>query len=220
MIGLALRNTTIKFLHTIGMGKKWSGIVGAGYFSKQWVKMRDGVGSSKSKKDFDILTSAYDRALKLDSLLSPGDEVAIVDMPYDRSIRNIVISDSIDAVVIKKVRKKDISVVELWIVSPSTEESSIPKFEDCLRALLGISYLRRGLVDAHTLITPYIVNPYNSSKTEIVLDKRHRVRYPRLIRNVVQSIDMKLRFPIQSEKNCGRCPASKKCEWSVHVKEN
>lgn len=214
VITAALRDTYLKHLHMVGAGRPWSKKAAGAYFSRAWASRKSSFVHKSSKKITTTLLRAHEKVLDINSWIPSGHQVAVAEMPFERRIRDIVVSDTVDGIIIKKLKRQNISVAELWIFDDTINGVANHDFGATLRALLGYSYVRKTLIDSRTQLTCHIVNVYHGTKRELSLSKEQRINYPRILRDIAESIESDIFYPHSSRNNCEHCFFSDECHWS------
>ena len=103
--------------------------------------------------------------------------------------------------------KSDTEVLLNFLIENGTEK---------LNNLLGMfafSFIRRQFKTDSSDILLYTYNVYNNTRKRILIDKQHRLNYPRLIKSAVKSMKH-MDHPNPSKEKCKACLFKSTCIWS------
>lgn len=216
LVTLALKDTCIKYLQTRGLRKPWTSKHAIAFLSRRWSDYQQSSDTQtvNQAKVTEVLLKAQDRAINLHKLFSTRDEVAAVNMPIERSFRDLTVRDTIDAIIVSKTFRGRATSVELIVLDSGLENPSNQSFVARVRAMLAITYSHRYLLDYKAPLKSYILNVYNGTRREISLHKDHRFNYSKLLQNIQHGIDNKVFYPRPSEETCKYCVYRKRCKWS------
>ena len=216
IITTALKETYIKHLHMLGMGKVWPVSSASRYFSKKWSaykKQLDEMGVEPIKYSH-LLLLAQEKILTLKDYPPKGYEVGAVDYIGQRNFKGeILITTKIDCVfVIKDQRATRVKVV---IFEDKPIEDYEVNYANQLKALISYSIVRRELLDARAPLSCSVFNCMTGETRPINIRQEHAINYPRVVRNVIAAIESGISYPIASKENCKSCIYNKMCSWKT-----
>ena len=189
-------------------------------FGLTWIKHKkfySDLGLSYND-NIDKITGAYDSLHFFKQVCSRNDEVAIINMPYQKVLRECVIEDVVDLVLVKPVKNRRATQVEIIIVDNDIQSPSRTNFISRSRAAMQEIFVRRELIGHNNVIVKTsIVNLYRNKIIPISLAKEHRVNYKAHLNSIAQSIKAKCSYPNPSKDVCKRCMFQKKCTWSSKI---
>jgi hypothetical protein len=189
------------------------------HFSKLWLtrrKLFQSSGFEETGRDIsNTVLAAHDRILRFDTTLTKNDEVGVINLPFERSFKDFIVTDCIDSIVVTKDPKTKVSSVRLIVLDNSLASPGENDFHSCLRAMISVAYAKRELTSVNEHIVSEVYNPYTNSRRVLNLTKALRVNYPSVIRNIVDSMNRKTYYPVANSNNCKSCVYNKECMWSM-----
>lgn len=218
LVSEALRDTAIKYFQYVGLGKSCTKKFLYSYFSTRWAEYNATYGKlgKRTKSLSDTILKAQDRIANLDSLLEKDFQVAAVAFPYERSLGQIVVTDTIDLISLNKIRSDGgATEVNITVFDSNISNSNASSFPTRIRALMSLAYARRELLGSDLNINTKVVNLFNGTHQMIDLTREHRFNYPRLLRNIAHQCSADLFYPTSLSTVCVTCPFRICCSWSA-----
>jgi hypothetical protein len=211
VLSTALKDTYIKSFQMFGAHRFWSQQNASAFFSKRWAYYRDEIKKAGLvfKHSTDHLLETFDHVLEMHQIIHSNWELAIANYPTERSFRGSTVETTIDAAFILPNTNK----IKLLFLDPSPCKESNNNYALHLKAMLCTGTFKRELGHHTHDVSSVVLNTFHNYTKPIVPNKRSKVNYPKVIRDVTQSIDQQNYYPIANAENCKYCLYKDKCFW-------
>jgi len=200
----------------IGMRRPWNSSKAVRFFSKRWSYYKNQFKEPRLQltRTTNLLIKAQDAVLNLEGLLDASYEIAAVNFPTEIKVKDKIVTDYLDLVVVKQSSKKQ-KIVELYFFDESLHAGTGNDFGMLMRATTGVSSAKKDLTGYSLPVKCYLLNVFTLEKQEIKLNKEHRVHYPRLLSNIVSGIEANAIYPRASYESCQQCLYKNICTWKL-----
>lgn len=165
--------------------------------------------------NIDKITGAYDSLHYFKEVCSRENEVALINMPYIKVLKECIVKDVVDLAIIKPVKKSKATQLEIIIVDTDIQSPSRTNFISRSRAAMQEIFVKRECIGHNNIIVKTsIVNLYKNKIIPITLMKEHRVNYKKHINSIALAIKSNCSYPNPNKNICKRCMFQNKCVWS------
>jgi hypothetical protein len=200
----------------LGMRRPWNTTKATKFFAKRWSHYKRQFKDLELQltRTTNLLIKAQDSVLRIDDMLGSSAEIAAVNFPTEIKVRDKIVTDHLDLVVINELSKKQ-KVVELYFFDESLHMETGNDFGMLMRATTGVSSAKKDLIGYSMPVKCYLLNVFTLEKREIKLTKEHRVHYPRLLSNIVSGVEANAIYPRSSHESCKQCLYRNICTWKL-----
>jgi CRISPR/Cas system-associated exonuclease Cas4 (RecB family) len=214
IITSALAETYLQACHYISQGKPFSTQQRAKYFSRSWNKLNDMFISKggKANRVHAHLLSAHNSVLNMDKPISSSKDVAVVSFPTELIIKNYLITDKLDLVL---VDKKNTHNIELVFIDYSNSEKRHIDLDTNIRAMFNLLYFKKELTGTPNLnISCTIFNLHHNYHKKITISKTKLTNYKAFIVDIIRGIEADIYYPRATNSECQECFFKYTCQFS------
>jgi hypothetical protein len=210
---LSLKDAIINHFTLKGMGRVLSPENDSRFFSKKWHHYGSLLhNKQRNSAATNILVKAHERALNIANIFPKNYEIAAVNFPTELIIKSYPINSSVDLLFIDKNNTKNALIIILDTSLRKKAENDIGTY---LRATFNLSATTKDLIDKRVNVKCITYNLLYDYKKEVVLNRDHRIFYPKILTNIIKCIEHESFYPRASTDACQYCPYKQICSWKI-----
>lgn len=208
LIDCALKDTFLYYVTTLSFKKDLTYRQLVSYMSKRLVAYTL-IGEDPLPIKPEELTRAIDLVSRFQDIVMG--ELVAVNFPIERVyINSYTVRSAADMILYSKISN---TLEIVFIEHPDFIAHNL--FGLQLKACFVSGLIRRDLAGSGMNIVCNILNMRTHKRTEIELNKDHKINYNRFIKSIIKSIEAKAFYPRPSFGACSTCTARSGCDWKV-----